>query len=100
MIARLSSYEGPAKGVDDFVRGMEQNTEALLAMPGFQGAYMLVDPDAGTALTLTLWASRSAEAESATTAARWRKDAADATHHQIRDVRVYEVAVQVKGRAG
>jgi len=96
MIARLSTYDGPAEAVDEFVTGLEQNTEALRGMAGFEGAYMLVDHDDGTAVTLTLWGSRSAEADSAATAARWRKEAADATQHTIRDVRIYEVAVEVK----
>jgi heme-degrading monooxygenase HmoA len=99
MIARLSTYDGPADSLDDLVGGMEKNTEALRGMQGFQGAYMLIDPGTGEAVTLTFWASEAAESASASEASRWRKDAADAADHAITDVHVYEVAVQVKARA-
>jgi len=99
MIARLSTYDGPADRLADLVGGMEKNRDALRGMDGFVGAYMLVDRSNGTALTVTLWESEAAEAASAAEAARWRRDAADAAAHGIADVHVYEVAVQVKAPA-
>lgn len=96
MIARLSTYDGPVDRLDEFVAGMEKNRGALAAMQGFEGAYMLVDRDSGTAVTLTLWRTKAEEAASAAEASRWRRDAADATAHRIVGVQAFEVAVNVR----
>jgi heme-degrading monooxygenase HmoA len=42
MVARVSSYAGPADRLDDLVRGFEQSADAVRELDGFEDAYLLV----------------------------------------------------------
>jgi hypothetical protein len=43
MVARVSTYAGPAEGLDELARGFEQSGDAVRVLDGFEGTYLLVD---------------------------------------------------------
>jgi heme-degrading monooxygenase HmoA len=98
MVARVSTYAGPASRLDDFVGGLRQNMGMLREFAGFEGAYMLVDPETGDAMTVTFWDGPEAEVASSEQASRWRREAANSTEHSVESVAVFEVAVEVTAR--
>ena len=95
MVARVSTYAGPAGRLGDFVGGLRQNMGILREFDGFEGAYMLVDPDTGDAMTVTFWDGREAEVATSKQVSGWRRQAADSTEHSVESVAVFEVAVEV-----
>ncbi len=95
MVARVSTYAGPTSRLDDFVGGLRRNTAMLREFDGFGGAYMLIDPETGDAMTVTFWDDREAEVATSEHASRWRREAANSTEHSVGSVAVFEVAVEV-----
>lgn len=55
MFARFSHYQGLPNKVADGRRAFAEVTPELQQMPGFQRAYLLVDPKSGRAITLSIW---------------------------------------------
>ena len=96
MHARVSTYSGPADGIDDGIRNFENTTDALRQLDGFQGGYLLVDREGGRAVTITLWSSEQTAEASAERASQIRKDAAGGAGLSIDTVDTYEVAMQVE----
>ncbi len=97
MHARLSTYAGPAEGLDEMVQGFDQVTERLRQLDGFEGGYVLVDRTSGKAATITLWSSEQAAQASAQQADEMRGQVAQAGSHSIESVETYEVALHVQG---
>jgi heme-degrading monooxygenase HmoA len=95
--ARLSTYAGPAEGLDEMVRGFDEVTDRLRQLDGFQGGYVLVDRATGKAATITLWISENDAQASAQQADEMRGQVAQAGSHSIESVETYEVALQVQG---
>jgi heme-degrading monooxygenase HmoA len=93
MFARLSSYQGspvPAEG--DLTEKSGALVRPVEDLPGFRGAYYLVDRATGRAHSLTLWADEEAMRASEEYADRVREDAARREGQQILSVDRYEVA--------
>jgi heme-degrading monooxygenase HmoA len=95
MHARLSTYEGPAEGLDGLVDGFDKLTDQLRQVAGFEGGYVLVDRASGNAATLTLWTDEQAAQESARQADEWRRQVAESGRHTITSVQTYDVALKV-----
>lgn len=92
MYARVSTYEGDAEPLRE---GFQGQTEALEQLDGFERAYFLVEPDSGTAISITLWESKEALDASAEAANRMREDATKPSDAAITSVQSYEVAISV-----
>lgn len=61
MYARIGTWHGGADELDRWAaRSREEVLPQVLAAPGAQGVLLLLDRDAGCALTLTLWESEEA----------------------------------------
>jgi heme-degrading monooxygenase HmoA len=97
MHARVSRYEGD---VDRLIEGFERQTDLLRGLDGFAHAYLLVDRDAGSAMTMTLWDSQEALEASASRAARLREEATESAEATIGSVDNFEVAVDLERAAG
>lgn len=95
MHARVSTYAGPAEGLDQLVQGFDQTTDRLRQLDGFEGGYVLVDRTTGQAATITLWNSEEAASASAEQANQMRSEAAQAADHTVDSVVTYEVALHV-----
>jgi heme-degrading monooxygenase HmoA len=95
MVARVSTYTGPADRLDDLVRGFEQSGDAVRELDGFEDAYLLVDRAQGSAMTVALWSTREAADASAQRIEQLRSEAADLSDHSVRSVEVYDVAARI-----
>lgn len=79
MFARVATYELPAHRLDDAVRNFQGAIREVEAIQGFTEACVLVSAEENRALTMTLWASEHAMAQSRVTASRLRSEAATAS---------------------
>lgn len=98
MFARLSTYR-----MDDatkLVEGFDRARGPVQGIPGFEGAYFLVDREGGRAISLTLWASEEALNESARKADQLRQGAAEGGAGSIESVDHYEVVLTAGAVAG
>jgi heme-degrading monooxygenase HmoA len=93
VFARVTRYERFDQ--DEAVRyAREQFIPAAQRSGGFEGMYVLVDPDgSGNALALTLWESREAMQASEEMGAGSREDVVRIAGGSVVDVERYEVAL-------
>ena len=94
MFARLARYSVPPERVDEAVDSFGIAAQDLEGLDGFVHGYLLVDPDEGTATTLTLWTDRRALEESSTRAAAMRLRAVQAVDGTCESVQEYEVPLE------
>jgi heme-degrading monooxygenase HmoA len=59
MFARISSYRAD-EDTDRLLEGFQETIGPLQLVDGFSHAYFLVDRDAGTAVSMTIWESEDA----------------------------------------
>ncbi len=92
MYARVSTYEG---SVADYEEGLDKMRSDIVPqlhdMPGFKGVLSMVNRSGGQSLSITLWDSEDALANTREAAKRVREEAAGATGATITDVTEYEV---------
>ncbi len=93
MFARVSTYEVPGERAEEAIRAFTNATDALRSMDGAREALLLVDRNAGTAITITLWQSEEALRASEEAADRLRADASASAGGRIESVERYEVAL-------
>ena len=64
MFARTSTWSGSPEVLQSWVENAERRVRGFVeGLPGNTGVLFLIDRDSGTALTLTLWESEAAAAE-------------------------------------
>ena len=91
MYARVSFYEMGSASSEDAVRAFEQARAAVEQMQGSEGGMLLVSPEGGKAMTITLWENEEAVQASSEAADRVRGDAAQTFGGSIESVEIYEV---------
>ncbi len=91
MYARVSTDEVPADAQEQAIRGFEE--QPIEGAEGFSAGYLLVDPESGKALTITMWESKEALERSGERANQTRSQVMQGASGQTTDVRHYEVAV-------
>jgi hypothetical protein len=94
MFARLARYTVPSDRVDEAVEGFRVAGTGLQGLGGFLNGYLLVDPDTGAAMTLTLWENRRALEDSATRAGALRLRAIRDVDGTCESVAEYEVPLE------
>ncbi|MFN2556255.1 MAG: hypothetical protein ABR592_05180 [Nitriliruptorales bacterium] len=98
MHARVGMYAGAADDLDVAAQNFERDSDAVAALDGFEGAFLLIDHANGRAMTITLWSNEDAVAASAERADQIRAQATGPAGVAIESVEVYEVAVQLGPR--
>jgi len=92
MVARTSTWAGSPEALDKWVEHVTRQVSGFVrGLPGNAGAVFLVDRDAGTALTLTLWESEAAAADTDKFADQSRARTVEATGVELRERGAYEV---------
>ncbi|MCX5192527.1 YdhR family protein [Streptomyces sp. NBC_00249] len=92
MFARLSTYQGsPVPDGGDLTAPSEAIVKQVEDVPGFLGAYYLVDRVSGKAVSLTLWEDERSMRASEETAARIREETARREGQQVVSVDRFEV---------
>ncbi len=99
MYARVSYYELGGASRDDAVRAFEQARTPVEQMEGNEGAMLLVSPETGKAITVTLWESEQALRASEEQANQTRQEAAGGAGLTITGVESYELALEF-GKGG
>jgi hypothetical protein len=80
MVARTSTWAGSPEELDRWAEHVTAKVSGFVGgLPGNAGAAFLIDRDAGTALTLTLWDSEEAAAETDKFADQSRASTVEAT---------------------
>jgi len=92
--ARVSTFSGdPASFDQDIRHAVEEVLPEVRSIDGWKGVLVLVDRDAGTQKTITLWESVDALTASERQADELRARAAEQAHGRIVSVERYEVAL-------
>ncbi|MFJ3584643.1 hypothetical protein ACIPPS_20785 [Streptomyces sp. NPDC090127] len=93
MFARLSTYQGsPVPPEGDLTARSEAVVKLVEHLPGFRGAYYLVDRATGRARTLTLWEDEATMVGSEEEAAQVRAESSQREGQRVVSVDHFEVA--------
>lgn len=96
VVARTSTWKGSPEALDKWEAHVKtQVSEFVAGLPGNAGGMFFIDRTAGTALTLTLWDSEEAAAETDKFADQSRATTVDATGVELLGRGAYEVISQV-----
>jgi hypothetical protein len=92
MYARTSTWSGPPEALKKWTDNAGARVKGFVeGLPGNAGAMFLIDPDHGTALTLTLWDSEDAALASDAFADQSRESTIAATGMELVARGRYEV---------
>ncbi|MEU6877431.1 hypothetical protein [Streptomyces sp. NPDC046712] len=93
MFARLSTYQGsPVPPEGDLTEKSEAIVQLVQDLPGFRGAFYLVERETGKARSLTLWEDEATMRASEERAAEIRAEAAQREGQRVVLVEHFEVA--------
>jgi heme-degrading monooxygenase HmoA len=95
LYARMTTIHSPAERMDEGIEKVkDQVVTAIRDIPGFKGIIGLVDRNANTGITLSLWDSEEAMNEAEVEGARLREEAAKAMKAETEPmVNRYEVVL-------
>ena len=94
MYARLARYQISPERCEEAVESFRDVVERLSGLRGLARGYVLLDPDEGKILTLTVWADRAAVEESRSRASGLRQEAIRAVDGSVESVAEYSVALE------
>ncbi len=94
MFARLARYQISSERCEEAVESFRNVVQRLSELRGLAQGYVLLDPDEGKILTLTLWADRAAIEESRGRASGLRQEAVRAVDGSVESVAEYRVALE------
>jgi heme-degrading monooxygenase HmoA len=96
MVARTSTWAGSPEALDKWAEHVKAHVSGFVAgLPGNAGGAFFVNRDAGTALTLTLWDSEEAAAETDKFADQSRASTVDATGVELVERGAYTVVARL-----
>ncbi len=96
MEARTSTWVGSPEALDKWKEHVKRQVSSFVAgLPGNAGAVFFIDRAAVTVLTLTLWESEEAAAETDKFADQSRASTVDATGVELVGSGAYEVVLRV-----
>jgi heme-degrading monooxygenase HmoA len=99
MLARVARYEVRSEQIDAAVQAFGEAAKQVEELDGFAGGYVLVDPEDGRTMTVTLWDNAGALENSERTAGKARREAAEAVDGSVLSVEKFEVARELTSRA-
>jgi heme-degrading monooxygenase HmoA len=95
VVARTSSWEGSPEALERWAEHVDNQVKPFVAgLPGNAGAVFLIDSENGRGLTLTLWESEAAAAETDRNAEQSRASTVAATGIELVARGSWEVAAQ------
>ena len=96
MVARTSTWSGSPEALDKWAEHVKAQVSGFVAgLPGNAGGAFLINRDAGTAMTLTLWDSEEAAAETDKFADQSRASTVEATGVELLDRGAYTVVMRL-----
>jgi heme-degrading monooxygenase HmoA len=100
MLARVARYEVDPARIDAAVQAFAEAANEVQQLHGFAGGYVLVDPDDGRTMTLTLWENAAVLENSESVAGRARRRAAESVGGSVLSVEKFEVTQELGRDAG
>ena len=100
MLARVARYEVYPARIDAAVQAFAAAAGEVEQLQGFAGGYVLVDPEDGRTMTVTLWENAAVLENSESVAGRARRRAAEAVDGTVLSVEKFEVAQELHRQAG
>ena len=97
MLARVARYEFEAGRIDAAVQAFGEAAKQVEQLDGFAGGYVLVDPEDGRTMTVTLWDNAGTLENSERVAGKARREAAEAVNGAVLSVEKFEVAQELPG---
>jgi heme-degrading monooxygenase HmoA len=95
MVARTSTWTGSPEALDKWEEHVKAHVSGFVAgLPGNVGGAFLIDREAGKALTLTLWESEEAAAETDKFPDQSRASTVDATGVELDERGAYAVVMR------
>lgn len=99
MLARVARYEVHAGRIDEAVQAFGSAATEVEQLDGFAGGFVLIDPEDGRTMTLTLWDNAASLENSERVAGRARRQAAEAVGGSVLSVEKFDVARELTGRS-
>jgi heme-degrading monooxygenase HmoA len=97
MHARVARYDVDPERVEDAIKAFQEAGTGLQELEGLIGGYLLIEPDTGKTISLTLWDHKTALETGGTRAASLRQRAIREVDGQVQSVEEYEVALEFGG---
>jgi len=97
VFARIARYDVPPEELEETINAFREAGASLQELEGMIGGYLLVDPEEGTTISLTLWETQRLLEASQTRAASLRQRAVQAAGGSVQSVANYEVALEFGG---
>lgn len=96
MVARTSTWVGSTEALDKWEAHVKDRVSGFVAgLPGNAGGAFFIDREAGRALTLTLWETEEAAAETDKFAEQSRASTVEATGVELVERGSYAVVMQL-----
>jgi hypothetical protein len=96
MVARTSTWKGSPEALDKWADHVTNQVSGFVAsLPGNAGGVFFINRAEGTALTLTLWDTEAAAAETDKFADQSRASTIDATGVELVERGAYEVVLRL-----
>lgn len=95
MLARVARYEVDPARIDAAVQAFAAAASEVEELQGFVGGYVLVDPEDGRTMTVTLWENASVLENSERVAGNARRRAAETVGGSVLSVEKFEVAQEL-----
>jgi hypothetical protein len=96
MVARTSTWSGSAEALESWCEHVQAQVSGFVAgLPGNAGGMFFVDHAAGRALTLTLWDSEEAAAQTDKFADQSRASTVEATGVDLLERGAYTVVAEI-----
>jgi heme-degrading monooxygenase HmoA len=94
MFARVSRYEIPEDRIDEAVERFGAALAQITGRDGFADAYLFVNRESESAMTVVFWSSAAAMESSRVTATKLRSEAAQAVSGAVVSSQEFEVAIR------
>jgi heme-degrading monooxygenase HmoA len=91
MLARVARYEFDPARIDAAVQAFAEAAGEIEQLQGFAGGYVLVDPEDGRTMTVTLWENAAVLENSERVAGRARRRAAESVGGSVLSVEKFAV---------
>ena len=95
MHARVARYRIEPQRCEEAIASFRDAGGEIAQLAGFKDGYVLVDPDDGEVMTVTLWESAAALETSDAQASASRRRAIQAVGGEVQSVMRYDVAVEL-----
>ena len=95
MHARVARYRIDPDRCGDAIEAFRAAGAEIAAIDGFESGYVMVDPEEGNVMTVTLWESRAALDASEVRASGARQRATQATDGEAIDVGRYDLVEEI-----